>query len=87
MQAVLNLDFYSEQLDARLRQASTMQDNEVSLKLRRRLAAAKDGLELGLYGTCCACKEPISQAVLVADVSSPFCADCQEDFDFRRVGR
>lgn len=87
MQAVLNLDFFREQLDAGLRQASTMQDDEVSVKVRRRLAAAKDRLELGLYGTCCACKEPIAHAVLVEDVSSPFCSDCQEDFDIRRIGR
>ncbi|ROZ78370.1 hypothetical protein [Ramlibacter sp. WS9] len=87
MQAVLDLDFFKGLLDAGMRQASTMQDDEVSVKFRRRLAAAKDRLELGLYGTCCACKEPIAQAVLVKDVSSPFCGDCQEDFDFRRVGR
>ena len=87
MQAAVNLNFFSDQLDDQARLASAMPDNEFSRKLRRRLAAAKDRLKLGLYGACCACKEPISREVLAADVSSPFCADCQEDFDLRRVGR
>lgn len=86
MQAVLNLDFIREQLDAHLRQVSAMQDDAASVNLWRRLTAAKDRLDLGMYGTCCACREPIAQALLAKDLSAPFCSDCQEDFDFR-LGR
>lgn len=87
MQSVLNIEFLSAQVDRRLRESAGMPDNASVLQQRRRLAAAHDRLELGSYGVCCACMEPIPSAVLMADAASPFCADCQQDLDLRKPGR
>jgi DnaK suppressor protein len=55
------------------------------LQLRkRRLEAARERMNSGEYGICCACGSDMPLQRLLADVGTPFCAACRNDIDARR---
>ena len=65
-------------MDALQQQAmARAEQGRVALQ-RKRIAAALQRIERGIYGDCARCGEPIAEARLEADPAAPLCTGCAE---------
>ena len=74
----------AEQLERRLRASErelAMHNLEKEMTKLREVRAALRRIDVGTYGICEECEEPISPKRLAAVPAAAFCIRCQETFD------
>lgn len=65
-------------MDAMQMQAMARAEQGRAELQRKRIAAALERIERGVYGDCARCGEPIPEARLKADPAAPLCTDCAQ---------
>lgn len=65
-------------MDALQQQAMARAEQGRVVLQRKRIEAALQRIERGVYGDCARCGEPIAEARLKADPAAPLCTACAE---------
>lgn len=74
-------------MDAMQQQAMAQGLKDRAQRNQRRLKAALDRIQAGVFGLCCRCGDPVTRERLTADPATPFCGDCQDEIEEEKRNR